>query len=1169
MINSSIPDEQHEVHSPVHFEEKYPDDPSTEHVVLETPPNSPPIMASSTSPPPPTRPILRTRSSPQSNLDRAVRYSDLQEDEAATRQLKRMLAIPSIPTDTQHTPPTHSSRRKRRASRSLSDALSSAVINSVVAPSPRPLQRRKAHHHIPSVADVAQHGRLYDHVNHGNRQQWIATCSHILRRYHHASIADDNAEKADAFAELLFLPGRVLAKVSRGGRRSHRRGRRTPTTVIRQRLAQELSGIPHTHSEEEKTERPPPSHPTAHTHTTHPSADSSNERDTDLPANPLLSVPLSLSDSDPITLDPFDGLTSSEDRSAASRANRLVHHGHIRKAAHVLNSTTIKADLSDPDVMEELRSLHPALPEGSLFPSIPTATPHVQFDDDDSEIHRILRQSNNGSSAGPSGWGGNMVSILADDSRCRTALLRLMQDLCNDNIPDSIRDLLLSSHLVAIQKPSGGLRPIAIGELFYRIAGSIAVRRVRAEATSLLAPHQFGFGLRNGCERIVHSLQHALTDKDHPCAALQLDLTNAFNCVDRTRLLTTVYNTPQLAPIWRLVNLAYATESPLLLDRGEGQFMSSSNGIRQGDPLSSLLFCFYIKDVLADVARCHGVQPYACMDDIHLVGEPSSLMAALHQLQQSLPELNLYINTSKSHFAYFHSDTHPLSPHVLDMCDNNRIPIEHHSLHVLGAVVARDEAQLTSALQDTTTSDYSTTPFFRRVASPVLTPQAALLLLRQCGLPKMNYLSRCIPPSCLAPIATAFDDTVVDVAYTKLDVAVNERTPRTLECLRNRLQLGGFGLTSVLASSPAAYIASIAALAVSRPTPPAFTSPDDSAFSLSCDSLLFSWLDSSLTQLKDDFADLHAAAPRSLPSKAIDKLPSTASTFFSHFQSNTQLTVQLQHSLVQQAAQLRFDAAVEVARSVGEVKRVAHLLAYSAAHAHHWKTVIPSCAQHTLSASHYIVSARLNLGLRPYHTLLPHDCASCGTKNAMALDAWHHLSCNGHKRQELTLRHDSVVNALYHHSDHSGAAACKEPQGLSTEDGRRPDLQIILPGACILTDVVVSHPLCPSYVSLASTRPLAIARRAANYKQLKYKDVAATQLAHFIPFAVETTGGLSQDAKKLIDQLSLACKDHLTLPSHHTFANTIHSSVAIAIQRGNALAIQAGYSRAVMRASRG
>ena len=38
---------------------------------------------------------------------------------------------------------------------------------------------------------------------------------------------------------------------------------------------------------------------------------------------------------------------------------------------------------------------------------------------------------------------------------------------------------------------------------------------------------------------------------------------------------------------------------------------------------------------------------------------------------------------------------------------------------------------------------------------------------------------------------------------------------------------------------------------------------------------------------------------------------------------------------------------------------------------------------------------------------------------------------------------------------------------------------------------------------------------------------------------------------------------------HRTFANTIHTSVAIAIQRGNDLAIQEGYSSAVMWAIRG
>jgi hypothetical protein len=65
-----------------------------------------------------------------------------------------------------------------------------------------------------------------------------------------------------------------------------------------------------------------------------------------------------------------------------------------------------------------------------------------------------------------------------------------------------------------------------------------------------------------------------------------------------------------------------------------------------------------------------------------------------------------------------------------------------------------------------------------------------------------------------------------------------------------------------------------------------------------------------------------------------------------------------------------------------------------------------------------------------------------------------------------------------------------------------------------------------------------------------------------------TFGGMTEDAEELVDQLSLTCKDHLTLPSSRPFANSIRSSIAVAIQRGNALAIQCGFSRAVMRAGR-
>jgi hypothetical protein len=115
-------------------------------------------------------------------------------------------------------------------------------------------------------------------------------------------------------------------------------------------------------------------------------------------------------------------------------------------------------------------------------------------------------------------------------------------------------------------------------------------------------------------------------------------------------------------------------------------------------------------------------------------------------------------------------------------------------------------------------------------------------------------------------------------------------------------------------------------------------------------------------------------------------------------------------------------------------------------------------------------------------------------------------------RARRSPRHNSVVNALFHHADHAGAAACKEPHGLSSEDVRRPNLHVVIPSASLLTDVVVSHPLAPSHLYTASRAPLLVAQRAESYKQARYREVAATQSAVFLPFAVESTGGIGKSA---------------------------------------------------------
>ena len=159
--------------------------------------------------------------------------------------------------------------------------------------------------------------------------------------------------------------------------------------------------------------------------------------------------------------------------------------------------------------------------------------------------------------------------------------ITLLKDIINGNLPDSARQLLLASQAIGLGKPdNNGIRPIAIGELFYRLAGVIVVRKVTADAAALLAPHQLGVGVRCGAEQILHSLQHSLTDKDAKRALLKVDISNAFNSCDRARVLRQLYQQPTLSAMYRITDFGYAVPSLLLLQRCEGQHLLSSNGVR-------------------------------------------------------------------------------------------------------------------------------------------------------------------------------------------------------------------------------------------------------------------------------------------------------------------------------------------------------------------------------------------------------------------------------------------------------------------------------------------------------------------------------------------------------------------------------------------------------------
>jgi hypothetical protein len=323
---------------------------------------------------------------------------------------------------------------------------------------------------------------------------------------------------------------------------------------------------------------------------------------------------------------------------AAKRAQHLVRQGHLQKAARVLHSVDAMADLRLSEVQATVSALRPMLPLTSTIPALPSDSPQ-QILEDDTAMESLLRKSDNGSASGPSGWGGNLLSSLAQSDLCRMGIIALLKDILNGNLPERARQWLLASRLVILLKPDGKYRPIAVGELFYRLAGVIAVRKVTKDAAALLAPHQLGVGVASGAEQIIHSLQHSLTDKDTKRALLKVDISNAFNSCDRARVLRQLYEQPALSAMYRIADFGYSMPSQLLLQRCSGQHLLSSNGVRQGDPLSAILFCLYIRDVLTTVGVQAEVEVQGFFDDINVSGEPVEVMKAFDVLKRLLPEL--------------------------------------------------------------------------------------------------------------------------------------------------------------------------------------------------------------------------------------------------------------------------------------------------------------------------------------------------------------------------------------------------------------------------------------------------------------------------------------------------------------------------------------------------
>ena len=105
-----------------------------------------------------------------------------------------------------------------------------------------------------------------------------------------------------------------------------------------------------------------------------------------------------------------------------------------------------------------------------------------------------------------------------------------------------VRPWICGASLMALRKPNGPLRPVAVGETLRRLCSKVAVELVGSSVRTILEPVQVEVQTRARCEAVVHTTrQWTKTLRDDPDQVLVLiDLANAFNCVSRWAVLSAV-----------------------------------------------------------------------------------------------------------------------------------------------------------------------------------------------------------------------------------------------------------------------------------------------------------------------------------------------------------------------------------------------------------------------------------------------------------------------------------------------------------------------------------------------------------------------------------------------------------------------------------------------------
>ena len=410
-----------------------------------------------------------------------------------------------------------------------------------------------------------------------------------------------------------------------------------------------------------------------------------------------------------------------------------------------INATTLAA----------LRALHPQAvsPMGSL-----PAHHAAQLISVEKVLDRAVKRCNNGSAPGISGWTGAHLAAIVNG--CTKEAVQgfhlLIRDICNGIFTGELHRRLQACCLTPLTKKTSGIRPIAIMEVFSKCAAHCAVLLIEDRIPSLFPTIQYGVKRSGGSETAAHLMRCLLRRcsqaSPHQAAALELDFENAFNTVSRKRVWDTLLqHAHATGPMLKAFYVQYSEASPLLVYDGD-QFveeLSSTEGVRQGDPFAALAFALMVQPLYeAAIATIEpsGGRGVAIQDDLAAVATWREVLKVFDYVHAHAHEYGLKLRVDKCELylppdtARGHGCTERLEE-IRSACNERQIPITFKS-ESLG-VMHGDDKDIEQFCEDVVDENEE---FFQALEHSEMGTQASALLLRYCAIPRSGVSLTYHPP---------------------------------------------------------------------------------------------------------------------------------------------------------------------------------------------------------------------------------------------------------------------------------------------------------------------------------------------------------------------------------------------------------------------------------------